>query len=491
MNLVKEPWIPVVRPDGVKENIGLADIFGRGGDIRDLACNPPQRIALMRLLVCIAQAALNGPEDEEDWFNCKDRIPGAAEKYLAEWRDSFELFGKHPFMQIPDLRVAKGKEKPLDELDCNFAKGNMSVLFDHSAVPEGRCFTESQIALAFLTLLNFSPGGKVGQCIWNKKNYSESTFAAPCVNHAFGFVRGANLLTTIHFNLLTKNGQTTGVCRLPNGEWGKPVWEFFPENVDDHDSFRNASETYLGRLVPLSRFVNLSGYSDKKCIIGPTHHGYRIDHLPAFREPWATVVSRKDGTPAYLRLDETKHMWRELHSVLSLRHTQYGVQGSVSLCNLNNFFDLFPDAKVDIWVGGLKCDKAKFVDMLDWGFTVNPGDLHETFIEKYAKGVEFAQTSSSRLEKAVKECFKFMKVEAKAIPTSKALRHYWSELDGQSDVLKAVAADDSSCLGERWYEVVVNALRGAYSLVCPCETSRQVEAYAKGLAMLSVKRPAG
>lgn len=65
MNLVKDPWIPVVMQDGTPELVSLRDVFAKGEEIADLAANPCQRIALMRLLICIAQAALDGPKDEE------------------------------------------------------------------------------------------------------------------------------------------------------------------------------------------------------------------------------------------------------------------------------------------------------------------------------------------------------------------------------------------------------------------------------------------
>ena len=52
MNLVNDPWIPVMLPDGRSDMVGLTDLFQRADAIRDLAVDPPQRVALMRLLIC-------------------------------------------------------------------------------------------------------------------------------------------------------------------------------------------------------------------------------------------------------------------------------------------------------------------------------------------------------------------------------------------------------------------------------------------------------
>ena len=488
MNLTIDPWIPSVMPDGTKNIVSLRDAFGKAAEIRDLACDPPQRIALMRLLICITQAGLDGPEDEKDWFECKDRIADKALNYLDKWRDRFELFGDNPFMQIPRLTVADGNLKPLDELDCRLARGHMSVLFDHEASPEGRDLSHDQLALALLTLLNFSPEGKLGQSIWNRITYSDSTFAAPCINYAHTFVRAGDLLSTIHFNLLTKKGQVTGVSHLPNGVWGQPVWEKFPHDVNDKTAFKNAGNSYLGRLVPLSRFVSLAETSSRRCIIGPIHKDYRIDHLPAFREPWATVVRRKDRE-TYLRLDKAKHMWRELGSLLSLQKTDVGNSGSLSLCNLRDYFNRFPEKSVDLWVGGLKCSKGKFEDMLEWVFSIDPGLLKEETMKKHTAGIGLAEEGEGALIKAVKAYFPILKVNAKSTPTPMARQYFWDELNQQYSILQQTAENSSARLGDEWYALVLNAAKRAYLLVCPRQTPRQIEAYARGLGKLWMKKP--
>ena len=60
MNLTIDKWIPVVWHDGRHDSVSLNDVFLSGDKICDLSVRPHERIALMRLLVCIAQAALDG-----------------------------------------------------------------------------------------------------------------------------------------------------------------------------------------------------------------------------------------------------------------------------------------------------------------------------------------------------------------------------------------------------------------------------------------------
>jgi hypothetical protein len=55
MNLVDDPWIPCIRRDGMVRPASLRDCF-TCDDIVDLAVRPHERVALMRLLLCVSYA---------------------------------------------------------------------------------------------------------------------------------------------------------------------------------------------------------------------------------------------------------------------------------------------------------------------------------------------------------------------------------------------------------------------------------------------------
>src|SRR3954470_18553721 len=104
MNLVNDPWIPVVYRTGTPAKISLLDAFSQGEEIFDLPVRPHERIALMRLMICIAQVALDGPADHTDLLHCRKQMPQAATNYLEHWREAFELFGEgQRFLQVPNL----------------------------------------------------------------------------------------------------------------------------------------------------------------------------------------------------------------------------------------------------------------------------------------------------------------------------------------------------------------------------------------------------
>ena len=102
MNLTTDGWIPVANAAGEKSLLSLRKVFAEGQCWQDFAVRPHERVALMRLLICIAQAALKGPMKSLE--GCMDELPAKAEAYLVEWQGSFELFHPtKPFLQFAGL----------------------------------------------------------------------------------------------------------------------------------------------------------------------------------------------------------------------------------------------------------------------------------------------------------------------------------------------------------------------------------------------------
>ena len=134
MNLVTGDWIPVVFNDGKTKLVGLKELYAKAEKISDLVLNPPQRVSIMRLLICITQAALDGPEDETEWLKCEKQIIPESIQYLESRINKFDLYDeKQPFLQITDLKA--NKKAKLDLIDSAKASGNNPVIFDHSASP--------------------------------------------------------------------------------------------------------------------------------------------------------------------------------------------------------------------------------------------------------------------------------------------------------------------------------------------------------------------
>jgi CRISPR system Cascade subunit CasA len=498
MNLVTNPWIPVIMTDGRPDAASLESVFMNAHKIRDLALRPHERISVMRLLLCVAQAALEGPANRADWQRYHDRISPAAIDYLRQWEEHFAL---DRFLQV-DIKPVKvdSDDNWLSKLDCSLATGHNHALFDHGAAPI-RSFDLATLALNLLTFQAFSVGGTIGVGLWNGKptqgwkaypkpanGHSEH---APCVAGGMlhAFLVGSTLLETIHLNLLNKE-----VIQEALGEnrWGRPVWEYMPAGPSDSAAIENSTRTYLGRLVPISRAIRLN--TDGMVLAnGLAYPAYK----DGFREPCATIVlklEKKVEMRTTLWADLNRATWRQLHALTVRRISQNGVSGPLALNNLDG------DERFDLWAGGLVTDQSKIIDTLESSFPNVPAALlSESGQRIYQDGVQYAEKASIRLWAAIQE-YRESLGDKLSRPENKTRRNlmetqtsisFWTDVEQALTLLLSLVKDPSALRVKvdysvtQWGKSVIHAMRRAYEVACPRDTSRQIRAYVAGLKQLT------
>jgi CRISPR system Cascade subunit CasA len=478
MNLVHDPWIPTTLNTGEAELISIQDAFELGELIRDLSVTPPQRIAIMRLFVCIAHAALNGPKTEAEWSESLPKLATKVAGYLGRFLPAFELYGKRAFLQVPNLKITRNAVT--DKLVFEMASGNNSTIFDHEATPEGRYVPDAQRALALLTYQCISPGGMTGRSEWGGKPTigNGNSIQAPAMDGGplHLIVRSENLLSTIHDNLLSREL----LERLPNFKWGRPVWEKMPEGADDPRNEEIAS-SYLGRLVPVSRAIKLEPDRNEITLA----NGLDYPKFPEFREPSTTVVVRKKDKQGYLHIDLSKHTWRQLGSILATSQ----IEGrALVLSRMQGSPNGNSNETVDIWTGGLVADQSKLVDTAEWSLCMPRSMFGKSALHKYERGVELANKASTTLYSAVSTYFGELKVAKNRSLFSKATDIFWSRLDGQHPALLRAATSPELGLNDEWFSIVRYEMTGAYRQVCSHETPKQIQAYAAGKRKLRLKK---
>lgn len=127
-DLVTQPWIPVLRLDGVEEELSLLGIFEHAARVRRLVGDvPTQEFALLRLLLAVLHDAVDGPKEVEDWGElwAQESLPlDSLSGYLDEHRERFDLLHpRTPFFQVADLRTAKGEYWSLDRIVADVPNG--------------------------------------------------------------------------------------------------------------------------------------------------------------------------------------------------------------------------------------------------------------------------------------------------------------------------------------------------------------------------------
>lgn len=472
MNLVNDPWIPVIYHNKESKKVSLEQLYQDAESIRDLVVTPPQRVAVMRLLICITQAALDGPEDEEEWYECRDRIVGESLRYLNEKQVCFELYGERGFLQVAGIEELNNAT--LDKLDFSLASGNNHTLLDHEASPEGRQWQDAWVTLMLITYQCFSPGGLIGVTQWDGISTSKTSEHAVCLEESalHTIVIGNNILDTVYFNLLTKEI----VEDLPNIEWGKPIWEK-PQLTLNDTQISGLIGSYLGRLVPLCRAIKLKKNSKTFTLA----NGISYRKLPVYRDSTTTVIIKnRSNREVYgnLSIDLSKHAWRELSSILSLMKDSM-TGGAPCLEHLRNL----DDQLISIWTGGLAADKGKILDASNWNFTFSSSLLSETALKHYKDGIDTANTGQRQLYFGIKDYCTELKQENTL--SSKSRRHYWSSLDQQYQTLIGIASRNEN--EAEWKDTVTSAMHAAYAFACPHTTPRQIQAFAVGRRKLYFK----
>jgi len=502
MNLSTDRWIPVANVAGEKQRLSLRQVFAEGQRWQDFAVRPHERVALMRLLICIAQAALKGPMTTLD--GCMDELPAKAEAYLVEWHDSFELFHPtKPFLQFAGLakppKPAKkaaskkaaapaGDEEDEDataasKMDFALATGNNTTLFDHDAASsEAREFTPAQLALMLITFQCFSPGGRIGVARWQGSDTpgNGSSGHAPCCPSAMlhAFIRHDSLLATIAANLLSFDT----VNRLYRRDsWGLPVWEWMPATFGDAQAIHNATQTYLGRLMPLSRAILLRPDGAGLLLANGLDYPTPPDFEP---EPSASRVTKRDGSGLVLVGAGGRALWRELPALV-VRRKLGQAGGPLTISEISD------DQSFDLWVGALMTDKASILDTVEGVYSIPAKMLRDEGCKAYEAEVEYAdQKVRYALSEATKTYRQCLELKPQGYPEqSVALRHYWNVVEQILSMLNTCIAaadgsEDQTAKRSAWRSALWKAARDAYYAACPFETPRQKRAFPLGLRSL-------
>jgi CRISPR system Cascade subunit CasA len=272
-----------------------------------------------------------------------------------------------------------------------------------------------------------------------------------------------------------------------------------PASEDDGPSVANATGTYLGRLVPLSRAIRLA--DDCRTLTLANGLKYPSYSKGGWREPTATVVVRTRGgeeTREVLKASGEKAPWRELAAVVVKAVSQGEPGGPAALHNIRE------DSDFDLWVGTLLSDRSKLVDTIESVFHVPAGMLAEPCQRCYEKGVRFAEEWGLRLERAVTVYHgaladnlerREMRERRQQIQ-GKAAAQFWTGLEQAVNWLLDAAArpetlgPDADWKRSRWGQTVLEAVQSAYERACPHQTPRQMRAYAEARRVLFGERAA-
>ena len=488
-NLLDEAWIPIADMG----KAGLLRVFG-GRECRALGGTAVQKIAVLKLLIAIAQAAAT-PQDTQEWAAMgPDGLGERCTLYLEQWRDAFWLYGDKPFLQMP--ACSKAELKPYGTAMPQVASGNTTLLTHLQLEP---IMSDASRALLLVEQMGFGLGGKADTKVvlssgYKKKNISSPGAFLSSSGLLHSFLIGDSVLETIWLNLFTRLN-ITSIEHWRDG-LGSAPWENMPQG-EDCPIANSLKYSFMGRLVPLSCFCLLKeeGLHYVEGINHPSYKEKMIDPSLAYHSTQAKV----------LWVDPKKKPWRQLTALLSFldnnkkEHSHFrclflkiGIS-RLEQCDLK---------RIGIWSGGLKVSGG----VIGKHFFAGDDDCieSETWLEvkAFSNGEPWFSRFNIQMES----------VEKKAYGVYKATKKYFSDLKVQGKQGDAHAAEASGLfwqLVEPTFQELIQAcydddkerlakLMGTYAVFagtafdesCPHGTARQFEAWARhrpGFGMFSQK----
>lgn len=492
LNLCTDPWLPVRLSSGSCMQVSLEEFFSTAHEISDLILAAHERISIMRLLICIAQRAIDGPSDREEWDECKDEIGPKAVEYLQKWRHAFNLIGENgAFLQPKEVSALKDEDwGDLCKLSISSSVGNNPTLFDNGAGSE-RFVSLEQLAVDLLTFQNFAPSGTIGVTLWAGQltgaKSPDSAPAGPCVPSSaiHLFICGNSMLETLWYNLCTCEEFS-----MYRKGMGKPIWELMPFGMDDVVAIENATYTYFGRLVPLSRVVKVATSADK-CLIsrGITYPVYGDDKTLLYYESTMSVVLDGDKSRRIVGADIDRAMWRNLPALLHRFSSGYK--------SFSSLYEQELPSHYGVWIGSLVLDKAKILGaMEDYYEHLNRECVGVAADKRQASLMKMADVGGALLKSAIMSYYAHFNspFDNKKTVFTYAENNFWSKLTSHKAIyIKCLASSEEDMESYKtgrliWANAICDAASATFNLLVSRNNVRQLAAWARARCFLPTSK---
>lgn len=417
MNLIKDPWLPIVREDGVKEKIAIHQLLDnyKTNPVMELESPRPDfKNALYQLLIGIVQVSAM-PKNERNWkrlFNEPYNFKEFSERVLR-YENCFEIDSDGPaFMQ--DFDMKEGEEKPISTLfieapGANTIKNNQAHFIKGDMIKNIDAYWAS---IALYTLQTFAPSGGAGHRVGLRGGGPLTTMLLPYGEATLWEKLWCNVISKENISTLSGNiSLTDNFDILP---WMKPTKlsdtkgsELFSVEVNPFYHFFGMPRRIRLNFSSNNGFCSLTGEISNTLVDSyiTKIHGNNYDgvwmhplnaygHDPKKPEDFPLPIKPQDGGLGY------RH-WLGL-AVESERIIPAKI---VKLSYLSNYRkDIMKERGITIWAAGFNMDNMKAKSWYESTMPLYPLELVE--VEKVATFVsgliEQAKELSKSLLSAVK-----------------------------------------------------------------------------------------
>lgn len=325
MNLLTDPWLPVVRRSGRREVIRPAQITDGIDDDPIVAPATPRPDfdgAALQFLIGLLQTAF-APRDERAWGAHYDRPPSpdALQAAFATHAAAFELEGDGPrFMQ--DLTLDPASTGPtevrqllIDAPGENTLKNNADLFVRGDAV---RQMGRAAAALALFTLQTNAPGGGAGHRTGLRGGGPLTTIVVAGVD--------GTLWETCWLNVLTAQ-------QFVQSQYGEPSLnrpaDVFPWMGETRTSEKGRPDTTAAEVHPAQVYwgmprrirlvfeeagdapCDIDGAHDTRCVRSYATVPWGVNYTGTWRHPLTPAVMTRKGDRVNLTTKQGGPSWRD------------------------------------------------------------------------------------------------------------------------------------------------------------------------------------
>ena len=459
----------------------LMDIF-KDDSLIDIAGNPIAKMAMMKFLIAIAQAAVR-LEDRSEWKALgPDGLADKVCEYLASHRECFYLYGDKPFLQMPVLSDMNDVDEQRIYYDYipDMAWDNDTVFKEMQDIRE---LSDGDKAVFIIQLMNYALGGKrtsfIAPLTEGYALKSKSAKPGPSLGNSVGYLqvllKGRSIRETVWLNYFTDSDIRS--LRPDFSLDVRPPWEVMPEGEDDEIA-RELKRSVYAWLCALSRFVLLTEDGIKYT----EGLQYPSSIKDGYFEPFITINEEEKKV---LYADPAKKTWRNLQSLLSAVY--HGDHDSPYRCmQMVKFWQRTVSAcdSFNLWTGGLRVrtnsgDQSvkQSDDYVESEIRLRSKDLGTNFFLDFCNGMKRIDSYALLLRDNMKKYFKAMK--SGDASSAKAVAYYWMAADEVSDdFMDACNADDGK-KRDMVMSHLYGVMLGLYDAFCPHETGRQIMIWIK------------
>lgn len=476
-NLVDEPWIPVA-DHGRKS---LRDIFS-DPSLRSLGGSPREKIALLKLLQAIGQAAYT-PKTEKEWLSTQpEDFYARVLAYLEQWRERFFLYGEQPFLQMP---VSVAKTVSASAIIPHIATGNTSRV-SHRQIEQP--LDDAEKALLLVTSMSTSLGGKkTDKKIILTPGYTGKTAAArpgPATGYLgflHSFVVSDNLRETVWLNTFSQ--QFIDELRIFPGGIGTVPWEQMPAG-EACPVARAFKDTLQGRLVALSRFCLFTKEGSLHYVEGLQHDSYQEG-----KSDPSVAIDRGSSKLRALWVNPEKRPWRELVALLAFISSEGGgfdcPQLRLGLRRAREKSHAFA-----IWSGGMKVSGnagEQYVsgsdDVVESEVWLESAWIGQLWWDRLKREMDDLEGVSKKVFACVSGYFQRLKMDRQGGAQkhgSNASMKFWQQMEGVfPDLMEnAEIGEEHDAALKNTRKRIARMTYDLYDQACPRTTARQLEAWA-------------